>query len=243
MSDRVETLAEGTLSGTLGPTGSGSEYHAVETEKQADSLDLTLGITPDGQQVTMTVHEGSEDGTEVAKLGEEVVYQHRSISVDVDGGTTYWVELEPATTVAVDYEVDWATAKVSGRPSKYEPVGVYRPTVVTPGNSGVSTVGPTDSLDALEPDDEAYYTPMTGTSMATPGCAGIATLVVDAARENGHAYDPIDVVNTLEATAYEADDDYTAWNAGAGFVDADAAVARAESDDWASFDEVDLMDS
>ena len=234
-------LTDGTFTGTLGPTGTGSEFHAVETGARADTLELTLDITPDGEQISMTVHEGSEDGTEVAKLGEEVVYQHRTLTVDVDGGTTYWVELEPATNVYVDYAVDWESQEqVTGEPSNYGPVGVYRPAVLGPGDSVVSTVGPTDPLDATETDSEAYYSPLTGTSMACPGIAGIATLAIDAAAENGVEVDPIDLVTTLEATAYEASYEYESWNAGAGFVDAEALVRRAASGDWATFADVEL---
>lgn len=244
MTDSSRDLEDGRFAGTLGPTGTGSNFHAVETGKQADSLDLRLGITPDGEQISLIVHEGSKDGTEVAKLGEEPVYQHKSISVDVDGGTTYWVELEPATNVYVDYTVDWTTTEqVKGEPSNYGPVGVYRPALLTPGNDVVSTIGPTDPLDAAATDDMAYYTPMSGTSMATPGCAGIAALMVDAAHENGHEVDPIDVINTLEATAAEAHTEYTPWNAGAGFTDARTAVERAAAGDWATFSETDLSDT
>ena len=244
MTGDARILEDGVFSGQLGPTGTGSNYHAVETGKKADTLELTLDITPDGEQISLIVHEETKDGTEVAKLGEEPIYQHKTISVDIDGGTTYWVELEPATNVAVDYTVDWETQEqVQGEPSNYGPVGVYRPALLTPGNSVVSTIGPTDSLDALAPDDEAYYSPMSGTSMATPGCAGIAALVVDAARENGHEIDPIDVIYTLEATATETHDEYTPWSAGAGFVDAEAAVKRAEAGDWAKYNEVDLSDA
>lgn len=78
--------------------------------------------------------------------------------------------------------------------------------------------------------------------MACPAAAGVATLVIDAARKNGHDPAPVDVVNTIEATAGEAHDGYTPWNAGAGFVDALAAVKRAESGDFASFSEVTLAD-
>lgn len=244
MTGEARTLEDGTFTGQLGPTGTGSNYHAVETDKKADTLELTLDITPDGEQITLIVHEETKDGTEVAKLGEEPIYQHKTISVDIDGGTTYWVELEPATNVIVDYTVDWETQEqVKGEPSNYGPVGVYRPALLTPGNSVVSTIGPTDPLDAVAPDDEAYYSPLSGTSMATPGCAGIAALAIDAARENDHEVDPIDVIYTLEATAYEAHDDYTPWSAGAGFIDAAAAVQRAEAGDWAKYNEVDLSDT
>jgi serine protease AprX len=188
----------------------------------------------------MTVHEGSKDGREVAKLGEEPVYQHYTLTTDVEGGRTYWIELEPAMNVAVEYEVDRAAYRERGEPNRYRPVGLYRPGVATPGNSVMSTIGPTDPLDALEPDERAYYSPMTGTSMACPVAAGVAALVVDAAQQNGHDPAPIDVLNTVEATAADAVDGYTPYSAGAGLVDAATAVRRAESGDFASFSDVTL---
>jgi hypothetical protein len=150
--------------------------------------------------------------------------------------------LEPATNVYVDYHVDLESHQKLGEPEEYRPVGVYRPAVGTPGNSVMSTVGPTDPLDALEPDDRTYYTPMTGTSMACPAAAGICALIVDAARQNDHDADPIDVITTMEATAEDVHEAYTPWNVGAGFVDAEAAVSRAETGDFARFDEVSLVD-
>ena len=238
-------LDHGEFVGTLGPTGTGSDWHAVETDERADALELVLDLTPDvdGQQVTVTVHEGSKDGEAVAQFGEEVFYQHRSLTVDVDGGTTYWLELQPSTTVQVEYELEWEVdEQFRGEPSNYGPVGLYRPGLVTPGNSVMSTVGPTDSLDALEPDTEEFYTPMTGTSMACPGAAGIAALVVDAARQNGHGVTAVDVILTMEATARDVHTAYTPWNAGTGFVDAKAAVERAAGGDFARFNDVGLVD-
>jgi serine protease AprX len=243
MTGGERVLNSGTWSGELGPTGTGSDFHEWEAPKNADTLELTLDITPDGEQISLIVHEGSRDGPAVAKLGEEPVYQHYTLTTDVTGGETYWIELEPAANVVVTYTVDYeGHEQVKGEPEQYRPVGVYRPAVGTPGNSLMSTVGPTDPLDALEPDAEAFYSPMTGTSMATPVTAGVCTLVVDAARKNGHDWSPIDVINAVEATAVDARTAYTPWNVGAGFVDALAAVRRAETGEFVDFNEVDLAD-
>jgi serine protease AprX len=228
--------------GTLGPTGTGSEFHEWDAPNNADSLALTLDIAPDGEQISMLVREGSGDGEVVAKLGEEPVYQHYTLETDVEGDTTYWIELEPATNVYVEYHVDLESHEKLGEPTRYRPVGLYRPAVGTPGNSVMSTVGPTDPLDALEPDEEAYYTPMTGTSMACPAAAGICALVVDAARQNGHDPDPAEVIATVEAVAEDVHTAYAPWNIGAGFADAETAVRRAESGDFATFNETELVD-
>jgi O-antigen/teichoic acid export membrane protein len=72
---------------------------------------------------------------------------------------------------------------------------------------------------------------------------GVCALVVDAARKNGHEWTPIDVINAVEATAEEVHETYTPWNVGAGFVNAAAAVRRAERGEFADFDEVDLADT
>jgi serine protease AprX len=233
----------GEFEGTLGPTGTGSNFHEWEAPNNADTLELTLDITPDGEQISMAVREGSKDGRVIAKLGEEPVYQHYTLETDVEGGTTYWIELEPATNVYVEYHVDLESHEKLGEPTRYRPVGLYRPGVGTPGNSVMSTVGPTDPLDALEPDEEAYYSPMTGTSMACPAAAGICALVVDAARKNGYDPDPAEVIATVEATAEDVHTAYTPWNVGSGFADAETAVRRAESEDFAKFNEIELVDS
>ncbi|WP_129116920.1 S8 family serine peptidase [Halegenticoccus tardaugens] len=125
-----------------------------------------------------------------------------------------------------------------------DPLGLYRPGVGAPGNEIVSTMSPDDPLQAQSADDgRLYYATISGTSMACPHATGIATLVVDAYRENHGAFpDPLDVLNTVEAEAYDARDGYEPASVGAGFVDAAAAVERAEADALAGFDDVTLVD-
>ncbi|WP_394739426.1 S8 family peptidase [Natronococcus roseus] len=122
------------------------------------------------------------------------------------------------------------------------PLGIYRNGVAAKGGDVVSTLNPADPLNVAEPDEELYYGPMSGTSMSCPVTAGCATLVVDAYRESHGEYpDPMDVLTTLEATAVEdIYDDYTAESVGAGYVDALAAVERAEAGDLAGFDEIEI---
>ncbi|WP_290815532.1 S8 family serine peptidase [Halovivax sp.] len=126
---------------------------------------------------------------------------------------------------------------------------VNRPTVAAKGADVMSTLNPAQPLWALGDDDELYYGLLSGTSMANPVAAGCAALVIDAYVANhGEAPDPIDVINTLEATAdpdaaADVEDpagtaEYATSNAGAGYVDALAAVKRAEDGDLASFDEL-----
>ena len=133
------------------------------------------------------------------------------------------------------------------------PMGVYRNGVAAKGASVMSTLNPTHALQAYAVDDETWYGLLSGTSMACPGVAGVATLVVDAYYEQHGEYpDSVDVLNTLEAAAdgdavADLDDpegtgEYTAANAGAGHVDALAAGERAEAGDLAGFDDVELAD-
>ncbi|WP_137288907.1 S8 family peptidase [Natronorubrum halophilum] len=124
------------------------------------------------------------------------------------------------------------------------PLGLYRNGVAAKGEAVMSTLNPADPLNLIEPDDELYYGLMSGTSMSCPVTAGCAALVYDAAieqRDNGGVPEPMDVLVTLEATAGESRHDaYTAASVGAGYVDALAAVERAEAGDLATFDEIDI---
>ncbi|WP_458186924.1 S8 family serine peptidase [Haladaptatus sp. NG-WS-4] len=252
MTDGQYVVDVGTWKGTVGPaadngtTGTDasteSEFYEWDAPPNADTLEFTLDVTPDGEQVRVSVHEGSEDGTVVAQMGEEPVHQHRTLTTDVDGGTTYWVEVEPMVSVVVDYTLDYESHEKVDEPEKRRPVGLYRPAVGTPGDMVMSTLGPTDPLDAYGTDTETYYGPMSGTSMACPAAAGVCVLVLDAARKNGYEPSPIEVLNTVEATARDIHESYTPWNVGAGFVDAAAAVKRAESGEFGKFNDTTLVD-
>lgn len=123
------------------------------------------------------------------------------------------------------------------------PLGIYRLGVGAPGNAIVSTMNPADPLQATSADDgRPYYATISGTSMACPATAGIATLVVDAYRQNNAGSPaPIDVLNTVEATANDVHADYEPLNIGTGFVDADEAVSRAEAGNLATFADVSLV--
>lgn len=122
-----------------------------------------------------------------------------------------------------------------------DPVALERVGVGAPGNAIVSTVSPGDTLNQTDPDTEPYYATLSGTSMSCPCVSGIAALLIDAHQQNGHGTPaPIDVLNTIEATATTDRNDYNTINIGAGFIDSVAAVSRAEDGDLAGFDEVTL---
>lgn len=136
------------------------------------------------------------------------------------------------------------TARYEGVPEDEidGPLGIYRNGVAAKGEDVMSTLNPADPLNVIEPDEELYYGLMSGTSMSCPVTAGCAALVYDAAIErDGAAPGPMDVLVTLEATADEQRrDSYTAESVGAGYVDALAAVERAEAGDLATFNEIDV---
>ncbi|APX96855.1 S8 family peptidase [Natronorubrum daqingense] len=125
------------------------------------------------------------------------------------------------------------------------PLGLYRTGVTAKGEDVVSTLNPVDPLNIVEPNEELYYGPMSGTSMSCPVTAGCAALVYDAAIEHGdEPPDPMDVLVTLEATADEQrHESYTAESVGAGYVDALAALEHAESGTFATFDDIDIAPS
>ncbi|WP_458186918.1 S8 family serine peptidase [Haladaptatus sp. NG-WS-4] len=122
------------------------------------------------------------------------------------------------------------------------PLGVYRPGVGAPGNAIVSTMEPTDALNLSSGDTRLWYATISGTSMACPAVAGIATLVVDAYRQNnGGSPTPAELLNTVSAEAEDALSGYTPWNVGSGFVDAADAVTRAENGNVGTYSDVTLV--
>lgn len=121
------------------------------------------------------------------------------------------------------------------------PVALERIGVGAPGKQIVSTMSPADALNQTSPDLELYYESISGTSMSCPCASGIAALAIDAYQQNGYGSPaPINVLNTIEATTTADQSGYTPVNIGTGFVDAVAAVSRAEDGDLAEFDDVTL---
>ncbi|TLS36140.1 peptidase S8 [Pseudalkalibacillus caeni] len=101
------------------------------------------------------------------------------------------------------------------------------PTVTAPGVDIISTrvIAPVSSL-AIDQDAEMietaylpYYTTMSGTSMATPHVAGIAALMLDA----DPTLSPDEIKQILQETATNMPG-YEEWEAGAGYVNAYAAI-------------------
>lgn len=251
---------DGSWSGSFGPSvdsgpviGDVDEESNVETETlstspNADLVEMTVSLDPEGQWVRIQVYEEEvADGNKVAAIREEPLKQHDTLTFDVDGGTDYVIRIEPEISAAGQYTLDYRVfdkLEIPGNSGNYKdvslsdfrPLTLYRPGISTHGVGVMSTEDPHDALAPIGPlyggsGTEPFYHAMSGTSMACPAGAGIALLVYDAYRQShadGEDPDPIDVVRILENTTYQDRVDYTPANTGAGFVDAGAAVELAE---------------
>ncbi|SFD52959.1 serine protease AprX [Bacillus sp. OV194] len=105
-----------------------------------------------------------------------------------------------------------------------------QPTITAPGVDIISTrviapvssLGAPDDAELIKPAYLPYYTTMSGTSMATPHVAGVVALLLDA----NPSLSPDEVKNILEKTATNMPG-LEIWEAGAGYVNAYAAVDMA----------------
>lgn len=239
------TVDSGEFTGRVGPAANsgpaligavdedtGSSSHRLGTFDNVDMLELTLSVEPEGQWVRLRVHE-NQDGewVEIAQMREEPFKQHDTISVDIDGGGDYMLELEPEDSVTAEYTVEYTQyEKADGELRDVRPITLYRPGVSAHGNQVMSAQ---DKYDVLGPlgefgDAEPFYGRLSGTSMACPGAAGIAALVREAHRDvAGEDISPIDVIRVMEHAAADFNPNYTPHNTGAGFVDAQTAVQTA----------------
>lgn len=107
------------------------------------------------------------------------------------------------------------------------PLGIFRPSVAAPGQDIVSAQNPVHPMTA----SGTPYGAASGTSMATPHVSGIAALIIEAYEKNhpGKKLRPIDLIRLIEVTANkDVMVGYDTHDTGAGFVDAYAAVKRAE---------------
>lgn len=106
------------------------------------------------------------------------------------------------------------------------PVGVFRPSIVAPGDGIVSAQNPVHPMTLSGGD----YGAASGTSMATPMVSGVAALAIDAYESThpGARLSPIDLIRLLEVTANkDAMFGFDTYEVGAGFVDAKVAADRA----------------
>ncbi|WP_266074806.1 S8 family serine peptidase [Haladaptatus caseinilyticus] len=243
------TVGPGVTDSTTGVSAGESVYEEWVAPDDAGYVEITVSWTPQGEDVDVYLHEGAEDGPVVASGAS--LNNPEELAGTISPGTTYYLELKPYTVVVADYSADVTARKAlpaGERPSG--PYGLYRTSVGTPGDLVMSTLAPDDPLQtyptgfAGRPEQQGtdvWYGRLSGTSMSGPVLAGIVALVYDAYYQtHGEFPDPMDAINLVEATAHDARDDHAPWNIGAGFADADAAVALAESGDVPSFDDVSL---
>lgn len=99
---------------------------------------------------------------------------------------------------------------------------VDRPNVVAPGVNVTSAQAKSDLLSAADDDLDAFYTTFSGTSMAAPHTSGIVATMLEANPRLHWS----DVIRILEETATNMPG-REAWEVGAGYVNAHAAVANA----------------
>lgn len=100
-----------------------------------------------------------------------------------------------------------------------------RPTIMTPGEDIISVRNPTDPLAGtagIDPAYEPFYSIKSGTSMAAPHAAGIVALMLEA----NPSLDWRDVKRIIQETATNVPG-RGAWEVGAGYANAHAAVAEA----------------
>ncbi|WP_154019030.1 S8 family serine peptidase [Halococcus agarilyticus] len=232
------------VSNSYGPTsGNGQDFNpdsamnvATYTAFEAGILSLfSAGNSGPGTN-TLSKYAKAPWVVGVAATDDEVKvtgFSSRGRKPSYDGVTNY--DRQEALANARDhYENDGGS----------RPFGIYRNGVGANGASVVSTMAPNDPLQGTDNGDNEslarpYYAAISGTSMSCPVTAGVTALINDAYKQNhGEFPDPIDVLNTLEATARDARTDHNPYNIGAGFIDAAAAVERAEAGDLAGFDEV-----
>lgn len=105
-----------------------------------------------------------------------------------------------------------------------------RPTLTAPGVDVISTrtaspvgaLGTPKDLASIDPAFLPFYTTLSGTSMAAPHVAGVVAMMLEANPQ----LTPLQVKDILQRTATPMPE-YQAFEAGAGYVDAFAAVTRA----------------
>ncbi|MBH0229205.1 S8 family serine peptidase [Halobacillus yeomjeoni] len=121
------------------------------------------------------------------------------------------------------FEMDGETWTWADEPTITAPgVDIISTRVVAP----VSSLAAADDVEELDPAHVPFYTMMSGTSMATPHVAGVVALMLDA--EPTLSPDNVKTIIQTSATNMPG---YETWEAGAGYLNAYAAVDMAFGND------------
>ncbi|MGH9186167.1 MAG: S8 family peptidase [Acidimicrobiales bacterium] len=140
--------------------------------------------------------------------------------------TTNTKERADFTSGGLPFDNSVAGPMPADRHQRYEGdgLGLYHPDVAAPGVDVLSTGTPT-GVGILAPSAPGGTATISGTSMASPHVAGLVALLLEA----NPVLTPDQVAAILQATAEPLPDGTPFWQAGHGFVDAEAAVAMAQT--------------
>ncbi|WP_234402360.1 S8 family serine peptidase [Oceanobacillus damuensis] len=142
-----------------------------------------------------------------------------SVAAGVKDGTLADFSSRGTADVGGTFEMDGESWTWKDEPTITAPgVDIISTRVIAP----VSLLGADQDAELIDPAHIPFYTTMSGTSMATPHVAGIVALMLEA----NPILSPDEVKETLQQTATNMPG-YETWEAGAGYVNAHAAVDAA----------------
>jgi hypothetical protein len=250
------TVGPGTDAGAIagGPGAGDSTYHEIiGLESGTVFLDIEVNWTPNQQDLDIFLYEGD---TEAAQSGDSKPISsstsgspgERIQTGGIDSSKTYTLEINPWANVASQATIS-VTEKGAANEDISGPLGLYRPSVIAPGNGVVSTMG-VSALKAAGPtyggdpqESGVFYSALSGTSMSCPVTSGVVCQVIEAYyRNNGGEYPtPEQVFRLIEGGADpNRSEDYTPYNAGAGMVNALRSARFAEKGFVPGYDDISL---
>jgi subtilisin family serine protease len=230
---------------TEGVSAGEPTYVPFQTHADAAFLEATISWTPQGQDLDVNLLKGGEDGEVVASAAS--LSNPEELSTSVEPNTAYTFEVVPFAAAQATGTID-VTEFAVPEDGPSGPYGVYRPSVIAPGNAVVSTQG-ASALKALEAtygptpaETGALYAAVSGTSMSCPVTSGSCAVVMEAFLQTYERYpEPEEMIRLLEGGANRnAEPAYTPYNAGAGFVNAKRSVEYVQLGYVPPYDEIGL---
>ncbi|BDG34285.1 S8 family peptidase [Saccharococcus caldoxylosilyticus] len=159
------------------------QYNETNPNNKIDIISLSLGGEPqpfpaeNDDPLVQVVEKAWDHGIVVCAAAGNAGPEYRTISSPGISDKIITVgaldDLDTAETRADDKVADFS----SRGPTNY---GVTKPDIVVPGVNIISLRAPRSTLDKYQKQSriDQYYTSMSGTSMATPICAGIVALML-----------------------------------------------------------------